>query len=66
MVKGSVISPPHTSCHTSPACLICDPFLLWGQCPQLDLLESESSQPETVPHVEAEVVLGQLLGVIYL
>lgn len=57
MDKVSVTSPPHI-----PACLICDPFLLWGQCPQLDLLESESPQPETAPHVEAEVVLGQLLG----
>lgn len=56
MDKVSVTSPTHISL------LICDPFLLWGQCPQVDLLKLESSQPETAPHVEAEVVLGQLLG----
>lgn len=50
------------SVEVPPACLICDPFLWWGQCPQVDLLESESSHPQTVAHVEAEVVLGQLLG----
>lgn len=55
MDKVSVTSPTHISC-------MFDPFLLWDQCPQVDLLKLESSQPETAPHVEAEVVLGQLLG----
>ena len=37
-------------------------FSSGADAPSLTHSSSESSQPETVPHVDAEVVLGQVLG----